>query len=142
VSLDSLFNLANAVALIGWILLALAPVRRSLLVPAARCVAVGLAVAYAALLVQTVLGGGLGGDLTSLSGLTQAFGSPRAVLVGWVHYLAFDLWVGAWAIEDGRRRGVPHWAMLPILFLILMAGPLGLLIYLLVRTGLAFRAAR
>ena len=134
-SLDTLFNVANVVALVGWLLLALAPIRRTLLVTVARCIAVGLAVTYTVLLVQTVLGGGLGSDLTSLSGLTEAFGNPRAVLVGWVHYLAFDLLVGSWAIEDSRQRGVPHWAMLPVLFLILMAGPLGLLVYLLVRAG-------
>ena len=55
--------------------------------------------------------------------------------MGWVHYLAFDLWVGAWAVEDAGKRGVPHQAVLPVLALILMAGPLGLLVYLLVRAG-------
>jgi len=138
-TLDTLFNVANTVALIGWILMALAPLRRALVIAAARCIAVALAVTYSVLLVQAVMGGGLGGDLTTLSGLTEGFSSPRAVLVGWVHYLAFDLWVGSWAIEDAGRRSVPHWAMLPVLFLTLMAGPVGLLTYLAVRTGLGRR---
>ncbi|WP_269514673.1 ABA4-like family protein [Brevundimonas subvibrioides] len=132
-TLDALFNIANLVALAGWIILAFAPLRRGAIVAAARCIVVALAVAYTILLVQAVAGGGLGGDLTTLSGLTEGFSQPRAVLVGWVHYLAFDLWVGSWAIEDAGKRGVPHWAMLPVLFLTLMAGPIGLLTYLVVR---------
>ncbi|MBJ7486329.1 ABA4-like family protein [Brevundimonas sp.] len=139
-SLDTLFNIANTVALVGWIILALAPLRRELVIAAARCIAVGLAVTYTVLLVQAVASGGLGGDLTTLSGLTEGFSQPCAVLVGWVHYLAFDLWVGAWAIEDAGKRGVPHWAMLPVLFLTLMAGPVGLLAYLGARAALARKA--
>lgn len=138
-SLDTLFGLANAVALVGWIILALAPFRRTLAISAARCIGVGLAVTYTVLLVQAVAGGGLGSDLTTLSGLTEGFSRPEAVLVGWVHYLAFDLWVGAWAIEDAGRRGVSHWAMLPVLFLTLMAGPVGLLAYLMTRVALGRR---
>ncbi|QTN20387.1 DUF4281 domain-containing protein [Brevundimonas sp. AJA228-03] len=134
-TLDALFNIANTVALVGWIILALAPLRRDLVIAAARCIAIALAVTYTVLLVRAVAGGGLGGDLTTLSGLTEGFSKPEAVLVGWVHYLAFDLWVGSWAIEDAGKRGVPHWAMIPVLFLTLMAGPIGLLVYLVVRAG-------
>jgi len=140
-SLETLFNLANAVALIGWISLVFAPIRRGLVVVAARGVGVALAVTYSVLLVRAIAGGGLTGDLTTLSGLTEGFSRPEAVLVGWVHYLAFDLWVGAWAIEDAGKKGVPHWAMLPVLFLTLMAGPVGLLVYLAIRAGLARKPA-
>ena len=139
-SLDTLFDIANTVALIGWIVLAFAPLRRGLVVAAARCIAVALAVTYTVLLIQAVASGGLGGDLTTLSGLAEGFSQPRAVLVGWVHYLAFDLWVGSWAIEDAGKRGVPHWVLLPVLFLTLMAGPVGLLTYLAARAGLARRS--
>ncbi len=136
-SLETLFSVANAVALVGWIILAFAPIRRDLIVLAARGVGMVLAVTYTVLLVRALTGGGFSGDLTTLSGLTEGFSRPEAVLVGWVHYLAFDLWVGAWAIEDAGKRGVPHWAMLPVLFLTLFAGPIGLLVYLAVRAGLA-----
>lgn len=136
-SLDALFNIANAVALGGWLMLVLAPLRREQMIMAARCVAVVLAVTYTLLLAQAVVSGGLGGDLTTLSGLTEGFSKPQAVLVGWVHYLAFDLWVGSWIMEDAGRRRIAHWAMLPVLFLTLMAGPVGLLAYLTIRTGSA-----
>ncbi len=138
---ETQFSLANAVALIGWIILAFAPLRRSLAIAAARTIGVALAVAYSALLIRAITGGGFEGDLTTLAGLTEGFSRPEAVLVGWVHYLAFDLWVGAWAVEDAGRRGLPHWVVLPCLFFILMAGPFGLLLYLAVRTALSRRTA-
>ena len=140
-SLDVLFNLANAAALVGWVILALAPLRRSLAITAARGLGTGLAAAYAALLIQAVASGGLGGDLTTLAGLAEGFSRPEAVLVGWVHYLAFDLWVGAWAVEDAGKRGVPPWAMPPVLVLTLMAGPVGLLLYLGLRASLGRKSA-
>jgi hypothetical protein len=136
---ETLFSVANAVALIGWIILALAPLRRPLAIATARVIGAVLAVTYSVLLIRSLTGGGLEGDLTTLAGLTAAFARPEAVLVGWVHYLAFDLWVGAWATEDAGRRGLPHWALLPCLFFILMAGPFGLLLYLLARTTLSRR---
>ena len=136
---DRLFDIANLIALLGWIALAFAPLARDRLVLAARVIGVALALTYAGLLIGSIVGGGMseGGGFTSLAGVAALFSRPEAVLVGWVHYLAFDLWVGAWAIEDAGRRGVPHWAMVPVLFLTLMAGPIGLLVYLAVRAGLS-----
>ena len=135
---DRLFDVANLIALLGWIALAFAPLARARLVLAARVIGVTLALAYAGLLITSLAGGGTeGGSFTSLEGVTALFARPEAVLVGWVHYLAFDLWVGAWAVEDAGKRGVPHWAMVPVLFLTLMAGPIGLLVYLAARAGLS-----
>ena len=138
---DRLFDIANLIALLGWIALAFAPLARDRLVLAARVIGVALALTYAGLLIGSIIGGGMGegGGFTSLAGVTALFARPEAVLVGWVHYLAFDLWVGAWAVEDAGKRGVPHWAMVPVLFLTLMAGPIGLLVYLAARAGLSRR---
>lgn len=138
---DRLFDIANLIALLGWIALAFAPLARDRLVLVARVIGVALALTYTGLLIGSIVGGGMseGGGFTSLAGVTALFARPEAVLVGWVHYLAFDLWVGAWAIEDAGKRGVPHWAMVPVLFLTLMAGPIGLLVYLAARAGLSRR---
>ena len=135
---ERLFDIANLIALLGWVALVFAPLARDRLVLAARVIGVALALTYAGLLITSLAGGGTeGGGFTSLEGVTALFSRPEAVLVGWVHYLAFDLWVGAWAVEDAGKRGVPHWAMVPVLFLTLMAGPIGLLVYLAVRAGLS-----
>ena len=64
------------------------------------------------------------------------FSNPYFALAGWVHYLVFDLFIGAWQVRDARRRGIPHLYVLPCLFLTLMAGPIGLLAYITLRFGM------
>jgi hypothetical protein len=136
VDIGRLFEIANLAALVGWTMLALSPLRRTLLIKGARIVGVALALTYTVLLgsaVVTLGETGEGLDFSSLEGVTRAFARPEGVLVGWVHYLAFDLWIGAWAAEDAAKRGVPHWALLPCLVFTLLAGPFGLLLYLAIR---------
>ncbi len=133
---EGLFGLANAVPLLGWLALCLAPLARARLVAAARVVAVVLAVGYAAMVAAALVkGGGTLPDLSTLPGLARAFSDPHVMLVGWLHYLALDLWTGAWEAEDAGRRGMPHWAVLPCLALTFLAGPVGLVLFLLLRTG-------
>jgi hypothetical protein len=59
--------------------------------------------------------------------------APAGVTIAWVHLLVFDAFVGRWAFLDSRERGISGWAMAPVLALVLFAGPLGFLAYLLVR---------
>jgi hypothetical protein len=128
---DSIFSLANIVAMVGWLLLALAPLRRSPMLLAARAVGGILAVAYTGFMLMT-LSSGDPIDFTRLDGILAAFSNPSVMLVGWIHYLAFDLWVGAWEAEVAPKWGVPHWALLPCLFLTYLFGPMGLLLFLIV----------
>ena len=69
----------------------------------------------------------------SLDALMIGFTDPQAVVTGWVHYLTFDLFCGAWLARDSRRIGIPHLAIVVPLLLTFAAGPLGLLIYLVMR---------
>lgn len=128
---DALFGLANAIPLLGWLALALAPLRRRLAIGLARSVAAVLAAGYL-LLVGLALARAPGPmpDLTSLTGLARAFADPHVMLIGWVHYLAFDLWVGSWEAEEAHRVGMPHLLLLPCLAFTFLAGPIGLLMFL------------
>ncbi len=133
----SLFALANPLALLGWALLVLAPRwRGTRAVVLSGTLPLGLAGAYGALIATHYLGphGGEGG-FGSLAQVAALFRDPWALLAGWVHYLCFDLAVGAWETRDAHRRGVPHWALVPCLALTFMLGPLGLLLYSGVRRG-------
>ena len=133
---EALFGLANAVPLVGWLALCLAPLARGKLVAGARVVAVVLAVGYAVLVVAALAQAGRAlPDLSTLGGLARAFSDPHVMLVGWVHYLAFDLWTGAWEAEEAGRRGMPHWAVLPCLALTFLAGPIGLVLFLALRAA-------
>lgn len=138
---QQLFGLTNAVALVGWLLLVFAPRRRVL--PVVRYGAVGLLCAvYAVLLVALVArwidpvpgpGAVAGMSEYSVRGLRSMFASDGAIVVGWTHYLAFDLFVGCWIAEDADRRGIGRIAQAPILLLTFLAGPMGLLTYYVAR---------
>lgn len=74
------------------------------------------------------------GGFGSLAGVMKLFTNPWAVLAGWVHYLAFDLFVGAWEVRDAEQHGVSHLLVVPCLFFTFMLGPIGLLMYMGART--------
>jgi hypothetical protein len=112
-----------AAALLGWQLL-----RRRW--PSRHALNIGfslllLALAYVALLLGHWGPGGFG----SLAEIRQLFERPGLLAAGWLHYLAFDLFVGTWIARDAAQRGLPHSAVLPCLALTLLFGPAGLLAY-------------
>ena len=72
----------------------------------------------------------------SLRAAMLMFDEPWAMVACWVHYLAFDLFVGAWLVRDAIRRKIPHLAVVPCLVLTNQLGPTGFLAYLLLRAVL------
>lgn len=132
-TLDQWFSLANALALPGWVALLLAPLRRRAALTVARSIGALLAVGYLAGFLSALgSANGLATDYT-LHGIAGFFADPRLALVGWVHYLAFDLWVGAWEVEAAERAAMPHLLVIPALILTFLLGPIGLLLFLLAR---------
>ena len=55
------------------------------------------------------------------------------MVIGWTHYLAFDLFTGMWIARDADNKGFSRVVQFPFLFLTLMVGPVGLLAWLIVR---------
>ena len=135
--LATLFLVCNNGVLPAWILLAVAPgwVWTMRLVHAVW-IPLLLGVVYTALIVTGSGEGPEGAGFFSLEGVMAFFTVPAAALAGWVHYLVFDLFVGAWEVRDARRRGIPHLAVVPCLLFTLMLGPAGLLLYLGLRLAL------
>ena len=62
------------------------------------------------------------------------FQNETLVTAGWIHYLAFDLLTGIWIKKNSVKYGISHWIIVPCLIFTFMLGPVGLLLYLLVRT--------
>lgn len=83
-------------------------------------------------------------DDYSLRGIAGFFATPMLALVGWVHYLAFDLWVGAWEVEAAAAADLPHLVIVPALLLTFLLGPIGLATFLALRAaaGARVRASR
>ena len=73
------------------------------------------------------------GGFSSLAGVRALFDNPWALLAGWTHYLAFDLFIGGWEVRDAQQRGLPHLFVVPALVLTFLLGPAGLLFYLAIR---------
>jgi len=129
---ETIFGLANGLALIGWLLLVAVPRWRW----TARLVHSGLIpalLAFAYTVLIFVKFGEADGGFGSLAEVIKLFRSEWAVLTGWIHYLAFDLVVGAWESRDARQAGIAHWKVVPCLLLTFLLGPMGLLVYLLLR---------
>ena len=132
-AIETIFSLCMAAAAIGWLALAAAPLARTNLVRTARIIVVGLALAYFIQLF-TITQPVPGASFTTLAGVTALFSLPGNVMLGWTHYLAFDLFIGSWEVEDSAKIGLPHWAILIPLVLTFLVGPVGLFTYAIIRT--------
>ena len=137
---DTAFAAANLLALVMWVALIFLP-RWPALLAAVLYLGVGLlCLAYALGLVGIVFGmldpvggNGPGLDFGSIEGIRSIFASDGGVTVGWIHYLAFDLFVGLWIARDADAKGFSRYLQAPILLATFLAGPLGLLIWLAIR---------
>ena len=136
-SWNSLYLIANYWAILGWLLLAFAP-RSPRTLSAILYAGVSLlCLLYIFLIIGFLTGGidpgGAGGSFTSLAGVMKLFAAPGGATLGWVHYLAFDLFTGLWIARDADNKGFGRVVQFPFLFLTLMAGPVGPFLWLVVR---------
>ena len=134
---DLVFSAVNAFALLAWIGLIALP-RWPALLSAILYLGVGLlCLIYSIGLVGVLSGlfdGGDGGmDFSSIEVVRAIFASDAGVTIGWTHYLAFDLFVGLWIARDADAKFFSRWLQAPILLATLMAGPIGLFVWLIVR---------
>lgn len=134
---SQLFTLANLSVVPAWLLLAILPKWKWTRVLAAYALPAALGVVYLLIMVQQLDldGGGFG----SLEQVSRLFENRWMLLAGWIHYLAFDLFVGAWQVRDASRLSVPHAYVIPCLLLTFLAGPVGLLLYFIVRIAVVRR---
>jgi hypothetical protein len=130
---QQIFSIANSVALLSWIMLIVLPgqpwVAR---IVTKKVVPSIFAVLYTAIVVSMF--GRAPGGFSTLAGVATLFSNPWLLLAGWVHYLAFDLLVGSWELEDARERGIPHLMVVPCLLLTFLFGPAGWALYRIVRS--------
>lgn len=125
-----------------WLLMIVAPgwviTRR---VVASAWIAAPAAILYLVLVVPDLPGVLAAVASPELSTIAALLATPEGATVAWVHFLAFDLFVGRWVYLDARSRGMPAWITSPLLVLTLMLGPTGLVGHLLARTRYRATAA-
>ena len=82
------------------------------------------------------------GGFDSLANVQQLFTYPAAALAGWVHFLAFDLFVGGVIAKQADKIGLSRLIQAPILLLTFMFGPFGYLLFMLIKMAmLRFKSA-
>jgi hypothetical protein len=135
---ETLFSHVGTAAMIGWVLLILGPRHYAWFnaVPL-WIIPGGLSAVYAALVFSRF--SGTGGGFDSLASVATLLSDDWALLAGWVHYLAFDLFVGAVMAARMDRAGVGRLVQAPILGATFMLGPVGFLIAGLTELGLRAR---
>jgi ABA DEFICIENT 4-like len=130
-----MFGYAGQAAMLGWLILIFLPRRWSWLVAVPRYVVpFGLSLLYAGLAMTRffqIEGGGYG----SLDEVAVLLGDREMLLAGWVHYLAFDLFIGGWIAVQCDKLGINRLIQAPILVLTFMFGPVGLALFMVMRAG-------
>lgn len=128
---ELIFSLAGLMAMAGWVALLLSP-----LIPVwsdriAGLVLPGiLSAGYVVILLGfPTPGGGFG----SFAEASELFSHADALMAGWIHFLAFDLLVGAWICRHGRSVGMPFWLVASCLPVTFLFGPAGFLLFQVIR---------
>jgi uncharacterized membrane protein len=91
-----------------------------------------LSIAYASLIFKALAPTDFE-KFNTLGGVVSLMSAPGAALVGWIHYLAFDLMVGLFIAANAAKHGISRWVILPCFLFTFMLGPVGLLLYLVIR---------
>lgn len=148
---DGVFGTANLLAMVMWAMLILLP-RWPALLAAVLYAGVGLlCLAYTVGLIGILTGifdpgaataNGGSPDFSTIAGVRAIFASDAGVTIGWMHYLAFDLFAGLWIARDADGKGFSRLLQAPILLATFFAGPLGLLVWLAIRERRARAAGR
>ena len=123
------FQIVNTIALFSWILLLVFPnakPTKKLIRNGLMCILMSITYLIFAIIAMS---SGAEGGLTSLEAVMKGFESKDWVLTGWIHYLAFDLFLGIWIKKDSEKKGIHHFIIIPSLVFTFLMGPIGFLIY-------------
>jgi hypothetical protein len=129
---EKVFRLVNLIAILPWLFMMVLPkadITKTII--NSNIFPLGLALVYAFYIFTTF--GKTGGNFMTLQGVEKLFSKREVLLAGWVHYLVFDLFVGAWEWRDALQHDISHWILAPCLVLTLVFGPVGYLVYFAIR---------
>lgn len=142
---QQLFGLAGQVMLAAWLLLLTSLWVERLQKPvdclAMRLLPIAFGAIYVGLMVPNLPFAE--GGFSSLDQVRLLFGGDQLLLAGWLHFLVFDYFIGGWIGRDCRTAPVARALVVACLLLCFLAGPAGLLVYLLLQqVGLIMRRRR
>ncbi len=130
---EQIFSMASLLAMIGWLILVILPRHHVAQLVSGVVIPLLLSAGYLFLIALHLRGAE--GGFSSLADVAALFQKPELLLAGWIHYLAFDLFIGGWELRDSQKHGIPHLVMIPCFLMTFMLGPIGLLFYFAIRTA-------
>ena len=129
---EKVFRIVNTIVLLPWLLMIIAPnAEITKTVITSNAFPLILAIIYAIYIVKTF--GKSSGNFMTLESVEKLFSKREVLLAGWIHYLVFDLFIGAWEWRDALQHDISQWILAPCLILTLMFGPVGYLVYFVLR---------
>jgi hypothetical protein len=128
---SALFSFANSYAFLGWFLLFSAPNWKHTQTIVKYGILVVLGLIYAVLVLKGIKNFNIS-DFSTLSNVKQLFSQDEALLAGWIHYLCFDLFIGAYIVRKSIEINIPRIIYSLILPFTFMFGPFGFVIFTLV----------
>ena len=129
--MNAIFRFSNLLVLPFWCLMIILPRWRwTWRIMGSPYVSAAPAFLYAALVLPRIGAIWPAVSRPALGGIAALLASPAGATIAWIHFLAFDLLVGRWIYLDAQEREVPALITAPVLFLTLMLGPAGFLVYL------------
>ena len=131
-SADQLFSICNVIAMTGWIILMFFPMWKLRDRYVTSIIVILFSLIYTSIIAWS-FDPGIFESFGTLSGVASLFTNKFFLVAGWVHYLAFDLFVGAWIVRHARQHNINHWLTVPALLLTFMLGPVGYLFYFIMR---------
>lgn len=130
---SSIFSFANSFVLLGWILLIFLPKWKHTQTIILNGIILLFSILYAYLLFKDIETFSLA-SFSTLANVKVLFQNDNAVAVGWLHYLAFDLFVGAYIVKKSQELQISRWLYtLPLPF-IFMFGPVDYLLFFIIKT--------
>lgn len=126
--MDNIFLIANTLALFSWLAIIIFSTNTNVIKTVKYFIVSILAVTYVVLIMPLLKDFELD-SFATLQNVKELFTSNQMVTAGWIHYLAFDLFIGIFIIENSIALGIKKWKYLFCLPFTFMFGPLGLLLY-------------
>lgn len=139
-----IFSIANLIAMLCWVALAISLFAPRAQVSIQRMTGLVVPGVFALVYVLCIWRGfaqSSGGGFGSLGQVRALFANDAALDAGWLHYLAFDLFVGTWIVRQGMLDRLHPLLLLLCLPVTFMLGPVGFLLFLLERAVFSRRNA-
>ncbi len=130
---EQVFSFCSTLVLPGWLLLVFFPRWRPVSHIITGIIVTVLALVYAFFIFTNLQPADMQ-SFSSLKGVMALFTNEQAVLAGWIHYLAFDLITGLFEVRNAEKHSISQWLLVPCLFFTFMPGPVGLLLYFIIRS--------